>query len=191
MIQEEIIKIINKHQDSFSGCYYIKQGDKILAEGALGYANKEHKVPNHIDMRFDTASVTKLFTVVSILQLVEQGILHLEDRITDLVDLTGTKISDEVTVHHLLSHTSGIADDADEESGEDYALLFVNKPNYAIRNCCDFLPNFAYKDPVFSPGTNVRYNDSLKKNKNITLTTMEKLCKILHCEPNDIVKFHD
>ena len=33
--------------------------------------------------------------------------------------------------------------------------------------------------------------DSLKKNKNITLNTMEKLCKILDCEPNDIVKFHD
>lgn len=33
--------------------------------------------------------------------------------------------------------------------------------------------------------------DSLKKNKNITLTTMEKLCKILDCEPNDIVRFHD
>lgn len=33
--------------------------------------------------------------------------------------------------------------------------------------------------------------DSLKKNKNITLATMEKLCKILECTPNDIVKFHD
>lgn len=159
MIQKEMIKIFNEHQDSFSGCYYIKQGEKILAEGALGYANKEHRVPNHIDMRFDTASVTKLFTVISTLQLVEQGILHLEDRITDLVDLIGTKISDEVTVHHLLSHTSGIADDADEESGEEYALLFVDKPNYAIRGCFDFLPNFAYKDPMFSPGKNVRYNN--------------------------------
>lgn len=33
--------------------------------------------------------------------------------------------------------------------------------------------------------------DSLKKNKNITLTTLEKLCKILECTPNDIVIFHD
>ncbi len=33
--------------------------------------------------------------------------------------------------------------------------------------------------------------DSLKKNKNITLTTMEKLCKILECTPNEIVRFHD
>lgn len=33
--------------------------------------------------------------------------------------------------------------------------------------------------------------DSLKKNKNITLITLEKLCKILHCEPNDVVHFID
>lgn len=33
--------------------------------------------------------------------------------------------------------------------------------------------------------------DSLKKNKNITLTTMEKLCKVLECTPNEIVRFHD
>lgn len=33
--------------------------------------------------------------------------------------------------------------------------------------------------------------DTLKKNKNITLTTLEKLCVILECEPNDVVKFHD
>ncbi|MDL2302711.1 beta-lactamase family protein, partial [Lachnospiraceae bacterium OttesenSCG-928-D06] len=126
---------------------------------SFGYASKEHRVTNHIDMRFDTASVTKLFTAVSTLQLVEKGILNLDDKITELVDLSGTKISDKVTIHHLLSHTSGIADDADEEAGEDYALLFIDKPNYAIRNCFDFLPNFAYKDPVFAPGANVRYNN--------------------------------
>lgn len=33
--------------------------------------------------------------------------------------------------------------------------------------------------------------DSLKKNKNITLVTLEKLCRILECEPNDVVKFTD
>lgn len=160
MLKEKIYEILNKHQDSFSGCCYIKQGNEILAQKAFGYASKDYRVPNHIDMRFDTASVTKLFTAVSILQLVEQGVFHLDDKITDLVNLSGTKITNEVTIHHLLSHTSGIADDADEEAGEDYSLLFVDKPNYAIRGCFDFLPNFAYKDPVFAPGTNVRYNNS-------------------------------
>ena len=44
---------------------------------------------------------------------------------------------------------------------------------------------------ILKQGIDNKTLDSLKKNKNITLTTMEKLCKILDCEPNDIVKFHD
>lgn len=44
---------------------------------------------------------------------------------------------------------------------------------------------------ILKQGIDNKTLDSLKKNKNITLTTMEKLCKILDCEPNDIVRFHD
>lgn len=40
-------------------------------------------------------------------------------------------------------------------------------------------------------GIDRRVLDSLRKNKNITLLTVEKLCKVLDCEPNDIVKFND
>ena len=79
--------------------------------------------------------------------------------IHDIVDLKDTAIPKDVRVEHLLNHTSGIADDADEEAGEDYSALFVDKPNYSIRNCVDFLPQFAYKLPNFEAGTNVRYNN--------------------------------
>ena len=44
---------------------------------------------------------------------------------------------------------------------------------------------------LIQAGVDRRTLDWLKKNKNITLTTMEKLCKILECTPNDIVRFHD
>ena len=37
--------------------------------------------------------------------------------------------------------------------------MFINKPNYSIRNCIDFIPQFAYKEPVFKAGTDVRYNN--------------------------------
>lgn len=142
---------------NFSGVCVLKMGDEVLFEKAFGYANRAFQVPNQIDTRFDTASITKLFTAVAVLQLVEQGKLSLEDKITKIVDLRGTQIPGDVTIHHLLSHTSGIADDADEEAGEDYADLFIDSPNYAIRECCDFLKNFAYKDPMFQAGTNARY----------------------------------
>ena len=44
---------------------------------------------------------------------------------------------------------------------------------------------------ILKRGIDNKTLDSLKKNKNITLTTMEKLCKILECTPNEIVRFHD
>lgn len=137
----------------------IKKGDKIAFAEAYGWAHRGFKVPNHIDTMFDTASITKLFTATAILQLVDQGKLSLHDRIADIIDLTGTRIPGDVTLTHLLTHTSGIADDADEELGESYEALFVTKPNYSIRNCADFIPQFAYKEPKFKAGTQVSYNN--------------------------------
>lgn len=143
----------------FSGTGLIKQGGNTLFEGAYGLAHKGFNVPNQIDTRFDTASITKLFTAVAVLQLVEQGKLGLDDAIVDRVKLSGTAIPDDVTIRHLLTHTSGIADDADEELGESYEELFLAKPNYSIRECIDFLPQFAYKEPKFKAGTDISYNN--------------------------------
>ncbi|MDO5516575.1 MAG: serine hydrolase domain-containing protein, partial [Clostridium sp.] len=58
-----------------------------------------------------------------------------------------------------LTHTSGIADDCEEEKGEDYSALFIDSPNYAIRENKDFLKNFAYKEPNFKSGENICYNN--------------------------------
>lgn len=135
----------------------LKIKGETVFEKAYGYANRAFKIKNEVNTSFDTASVTKIFTAVAVLQLVEQGRLNLDDKIVNIIDLKGTKIPNDVTVEQLLNHTSGIADDADEEAGEDYAALFVNSPNYAIRECKDFLKNFAYKEPNFKAGDNARY----------------------------------
>lgn len=66
-------------------------------------------------------------------------------------------MSSEVTLRHLLTHTSGLADDADEEAGEDYAALWVDKPVYSVVETRDFLAQFAYKPPLFAPGERCRY----------------------------------
>jgi CubicO group peptidase (beta-lactamase class C family) len=69
----------------------------------------------------------------------------------------GTMILPAVTVRQLLTHLSGIADDADEEAGESYAALWVDKPIYAVTRTRDFLPQFAYRPPNFAPGEGCRY----------------------------------
>jgi len=158
-ITENLVQIYSAYKEAFSGTILIADSSGIAYTDASGYANCDFCVPNRIDTRFDTASVTKVFTAVATLQLVEKGIINFDTRITDIIDLAGTKIPSDVTIEHLLTHTSGIADDADEEAGEDYAALFINKPNYSIRECNDFLPQFAYKEPMFKAGTNVRYNN--------------------------------
>lgn len=107
--------------------------------------------------RFDVASVTKLFTSVAALQQVDAGTLALDSPIGGFVDLSGTRIDPEITVGQLLTHTSGIGDDADEEAGESYEDLWVDKPTYSVTKTADFLPQFVHKEPNFAPGTGCRY----------------------------------
>ncbi|MDO7883006.1 serine hydrolase domain-containing protein [Salinibacterium soli] len=141
----------------FSGAVVVRRGPTTLFEQATGLASQRWGVPNTLDTRFDTASITKLFTAVGVLQLVGKGELDLETSIHHYVDLAGTTISPAVTLLHLLTHTSGIADDADEEAGESYEALFTDIPNYSIIQTKDFLPQFVHKEPLAEPGTVCRY----------------------------------
>lgn len=143
--------------DRFSGVVRVDQGEEVLLERAYGVASRRWGVPVRTTTRFDVASVTKLFTSVAVLQQVAAGTLGLDDSIHDHVDLAGTTISPAVTLRHLLTHTSGIADDADEEAGESYEALWVDTPSYSVTETVHFLPQFVHKPPVFPPGTGCRY----------------------------------
>ncbi|MCL4879239.1 MAG: beta-lactamase family protein [Anaerolineae bacterium] len=141
----------------FSGVVQVTQGETRLYAGAFGYASRAWQVRNTLDIRFDTASITKLFTAAAVLQLIDRGLLTFETRAVDFLGLQDTAISDAVTVFHLLTHTSGIGDDCEEEDGENYEDLFKVKPNYSIVITEDFLPQFVHKPPNFAPGQGCRY----------------------------------
>lgn len=145
--------------ENFSGVGLVKKGDNLVFHKAYGDAHRGWKVPNQLDTKFDTASITKIFTSVAILQLVEAELLRLDDKVLGILELEGSAISKEVTVYHLLTHTSGIADDADEEAGESYEEIWKEKPNYSVRETVDFLPQFIHKEPNFKPGEGCRYNN--------------------------------
>jgi len=144
-------------KDQFSGVVLITRGEKEIYSGAFGYASRSWKIRNSMDVRFDTASITKLFTTIGILQLIDQKLLSFETSAIEFLGLKDTKISKEVNVYHLLTHTSGIGDDCEEEDGEVYEDLWKTRPNYSIRNTEDFLPQFIHKDPNFPPGRGCRY----------------------------------
>lgn len=144
-------------EDRFTGAVAATIGQEEVFAAAYGYANRAWRVPCGLDTRFDTASITKLFTAVATLQLVERGVFGLDTSVVDYLDLAGTTISPAVTPYQLLTHTSGIADDADEEAGERYENLFVDRPTYAFSETADQLPHFVTKPPNFPPGQGCRY----------------------------------
>jgi len=146
-----------EQQNKFSGVVLITQGESQLYAGAHGYASRPWKVRNTLDMRFDTASLTKLFTSVAVLQLIDRGAFAFDTGVIDFLGLEDTAISEDVNVFHLLTHSSGIGDDCEEEDGEDYEDMWKTKPNYAVTETVDFIPQFASKPANFAPGQGARY----------------------------------
>jgi CubicO group peptidase (beta-lactamase class C family) len=160
-MRNDVLEILDRYhaEENFSGACLVRQGDDEIVHRAYGLAHRGFGVPNTVETRFDIASVTKIFTAAATMQLVDRDEIALDTRVIPFLGIEDTPIGDEVTVYHLLTHTSGIADDADEEAGEDYELLFVDKPNYSIRETRDFLPQCIHNAPVFAPGEGVRYNN--------------------------------
>ncbi len=143
--------------DKFSGVVLMTQGESQLYAGAFGYASRPWKIKNTLEMRFDTASITKLFTSVASLQLIDQGMFAFDTGVIDFLALDDTSISKDVNVFHLLTHTSGIGDDCEEEDGENYEDLWTSKPNYSVTTTRGFLPQFVHKPANFPPGQGCRY----------------------------------
>jgi len=90
----------------FSGSVLIAQKGEILFKKSYGLADHEHNVPNTPKTKFRIASLTKQFTAVAILQLQEKGLLNVNDPLSRyIVDYPN---GERITIHHLLTHTSGI-----------------------------------------------------------------------------------
>lgn len=143
--------------DLFSGAVRVSREGTTLFEGAFGRASRAWDVPNSVDTRFDTASITKLFTAVVALQAVEEGALSLDTKAVGFLGLDGTSIHPDAELRHLITHTSGIGDDADEEAGEDYSEVWRHHTSYLVREVEDMLPLFAHRPENFAPGQGCRY----------------------------------
>src|SRR4051812_18487675 len=92
--------------NNFSGTVLVAQRGKVLLAKGYGLANRELNVPNTRQTKFQIASISKAFTAACVLMLVEQKKLALEDPVARfLPDYPRGK---EITLQHLLTHTSGI-----------------------------------------------------------------------------------
>jgi len=129
----------------------VSQKGNILYQKAFGKANLELDVPMTTENVFEIGSMTKQFTAISILMLMEQGKLKLDDYITKYIPeypMHGQKI----TIHHLLTHTSGIKRYTSMKSLRDIA-----KNDLTPKELVDFFKN----EPMeFDAGEQFKYNNS-------------------------------
>lgn len=155
-ISERIANIQNGNK--FSGTVFVKDGEKVLTNVSYGYANRSDQLENEIDTRYGIASGCKLFTSIAICQLVEEGKLSFDSRLRECLDYAF--FDEEITIHHLLTHTSGIPDYFDEGIMDDFEELWIKNPMYRLRNLRDFLPLFQYKNMKSRPGDRFQYNNA-------------------------------
>jgi CubicO group peptidase (beta-lactamase class C family) len=138
--------------DVFSGSFLVAREGKIVFQQACGDASKRYQAPNVVTTRFNIGSMNKMFTAVTVAQLVDQRRLALNDRLSAYVDETWLpkSISDRITIGELFSMTSGLAGDFDGATTnrglDDYkptihALKLVSVPGetYAYSNTDYFL----------------------------------------------------
>jgi CubicO group peptidase (beta-lactamase class C family) len=95
-------------EDQFSGTVLLAQGDRPVLARSFGMANKERSIPNGPDTIFRMASVTKCLTGVAVGQLVQRGAVAFHETVGTYLDGFPPEIAETVTVHQLLTHTSGV-----------------------------------------------------------------------------------
>ncbi|MEU4392583.1 serine hydrolase domain-containing protein [Kribbella sp. NPDC023855] len=123
MAQGEIDKVAE--ETGFSGVVWVDHAGELEFAKAYGAANRTYGVPNTVDTRFGIASGSKGFTALSVISLVQDGVLELSTTARSLLGKDLPLIADDVTVEHLLTHTSGIGDYLDEDADTEITDYFV------------------------------------------------------------------
>ncbi len=128
----------------------VARDGKIAFQAGFGFAGVEKKTPVTVDTKFRIGSVTKQFTAAAILRLAEDGKLALTDKVGKF--FPGFPGGGEITVHQLLTHTSGIHS-------------YTDKPEFMARVSKPIAPDeliawFRDDKPDFAPGAGFHYNNS-------------------------------
>lgn len=143
---------------NFSGVVLADQNGKEIVSQTYGLRNRAEELENNIQTRFGIASGCKLFTAIAICQLVDKGIIEFTTPLRDC--LSHRNFDENITIHHLLTHTSGVADYFDESVMDDFEDLWKEVPMYKMTRLKDFLPLFQHQPQRFTPGESFHYNNA-------------------------------
>jgi CubicO group peptidase (beta-lactamase class C family) len=149
---DELISLYNKY-DQFNGAALVAENGKVIYKKGFGLANMEWNIPNQPDTRFRLGSITKQFTATLILQLVEQGKLKLDARVSDYLEGYRKDTGAKITIHHLLTHTSGLPNYTAQPGFSET----VSRNPYAVDA---FVKKYTSGDLEFEPGAKFNYSNS-------------------------------
>lgn len=149
---DELLKTFHDY-GQLNGSVLVAENGKVIYKKGFGMANMEWEIPNRADTKFRIGSVTKQFTAALILQMVDEGKVKLDGKITDYLTDYRKDTGSKVTVHQLLNHTSGIP---------SYTSLpgFMANDSRDPYSVGDFVKKFASGDLEFEPGSKFSYNNS-------------------------------
>ncbi len=146
--QIEDLMIRYNELGEFNGSILIVKDGVPIYENTLGFADFETREPLDGEMPFYLASLAKQFTAMGIMMLVEEKKISYEDKISRFFPITPVVYKD-ITVHQLLTHTSGI---------KDYFKLGIMKQG--LKNMDVYKALFEINKLDFEPGLKYRYSNS-------------------------------
>ncbi|HAB51525.1 MAG TPA: serine hydrolase, partial [Ignavibacteriales bacterium] len=136
-----------------NGSALVAENGAVIFEKGFGFANMEWSVSNTPDTKFRIGSISKQFTSTIIMQLVEEGKIKLDAKLTDYLPNYRKDTGDKVTIHHLLNHTSGITPYTSLQGVWSDSLRNHYKQDY-------FIEHFHSGDLQFEPGSKYVYNNT-------------------------------
>ncbi len=137
----------------FSGTVLIRLKGREICRGVWGEASKRYGVANRIDTKFNLGSMNKMFTAVSIAQLAEKALLSFDDPVGKyLPDYPNSDVREKVTIHHLLSHTSGM--------GSHFTEEYMDSARDKYRHFTEYIKLFADEPLAFEPGDHFAYSNA-------------------------------
>ena len=141
----------------FSGVVRVDRSGSVALAKAYGLADRAHQVPNTIATQFATASATKGLTALTVVSLIQDGLLALETTARSVLAADLPLIEDDVTVEQLLSHRSGIGDYLDESADPDLTDYLMPVPVQELATTEQYLPVLAGHPTAFRAGARFAY----------------------------------
>lgn len=151
-IAAKLDMLMNKlnEEGKFNGAVLIARNGQVLLNKGYGLANREQDIAHTPTTRFRLASITKQFTAMSILMLQEQGKLSIEDYVCQYVADCPVEWQ-EMTIHHLLTHTAGVYDLRD--------FIYTGQTPPAPSTSAQLIERIKAESLAFAPGEGSSYTN--------------------------------